>query len=67
VQQVLTIMISGAGTLLGSLTAGYTAQYFSGAAGRIDFHAFWLTPALVGVATALGLAWGFHEKPAETA
>jgi nucleoside transporter len=64
-QQLLTIMISGLGVLLGSWSAGWTAQIFSDVGcGRIDFRMFWLVPAMLCVLVCFVLATGFHERPA---
>lgn len=64
-QQLLTIMISGLGVLLGSWSAGWTAQIFSDVqSGQVDFRMFWLVPALLCVVICLVMAAGFHERPA---
>ncbi len=64
-QQVLTIMISGAGTLAGSLSAGYVAQYFTVNAEWISWPRFWLVPAVITLVIALWLSIAFKEAPAE--
>ncbi len=64
-QQILTIMISGLGVLLGSWSAGWTAQIFSDAgSGHVDFRMFWLVPAVLCIFITLALVAGFHERPA---
>lgn len=66
VQQVLTIVISGAGTLTGSLFAGWTAQaYKQVGSGMIDFQLFWLVPAILSAVVGIGMALGFREEPAD--
>lgn len=63
-QQVLTIMISGAGTLAGFLAAGWTAQYLTDPhTGLTDYRTFWLVPAGLCAVIGLWLALGFHERP----
>ena len=64
-QQVLTIMIAGAGTLAGFMSAGYTAQWLTDpVTGLVDYQKFWLVPAVVCAIVACWLAVGFHERPA---
>jgi len=63
-QQVLTIMISGAGTLAGFLAAGWTAQYLThSSTGLTDYRAFWLVPAGLCAVICVWLLLGFHERP----
>ena len=65
-QQVLTIMISGAGTLAGFLAAGWTAQYLTDPiTGLTNYRTFWLVPAALCVIVGLWLALGFHERPVQ--
>ena len=64
-QQVLTVMISGAGTLAGFLSAGWTAQYLTDPdTGLVDYQTFWLVPAGLCAIIALWLTLGFHERQA---
>ncbi|OQB38938.1 MAG: putative nucleoside transporter YegT [Candidatus Hydrogenedentes bacterium ADurb.Bin179] len=63
-QQLLTIMMSGAGTLAGFLAAGWTAQYLTHpVTGLTDYCSFWLVPAGLCAFIGLWLALGFHERP----
>lgn len=64
VQQVLTIAISGAGTLAGSLSAGYVAQYFSRGPTQIAWGYFWTVPAVMAFLITIGLMLAFKEEPA---
>ncbi len=61
-QQVLTIMVAGAGTLAGFLSAGWTAQWLTDPiTGIVDYRSYWLTPAVLCAIVAVMLAVGFHE------
>lgn len=65
VQQVLTIMISGAGTLAGFLSAGWCAQLLTNPqTAQVDYQGFWLVPGVVSGVIALWLAMAFREEPA---
>ncbi len=67
-QQVLTVMISGAGPLAGFLLAGWTAQFLTDpATGLVDYRGFWLVPAGLCAIIALWLALGFRERTTRTA
>ena len=64
-QQIFTIMIAGFGSLGGSLAAGYTAQYFtSEGGGAVDYHAYWLVPAMMALGAAAVMTLFFRETPA---
>ncbi len=63
VQQVLTIAISGAGTLAGSLSAGYVAQYFARDASHIAWGYFWTVPAVLAFLITAWLILAFKEEP----
>ncbi len=61
-QQLLTIMISGLGTLVGFLCAGWTAQYLTDAeTGLVNYRIFWSAPAVLCALVALLMALGFRE------
>ncbi len=62
-QQVLTVMIGGPGYLVGSLCAGFAAQWLSCGAGLVDWTRFWLIPAALALLIALVLALFFREEP----
>lgn len=62
-QQVLTIIIAGAGTLAGSLLSGYVAQFFTVNAEWIAWPKFWLAPAAITLVIALWLSISFKEEP----
>lgn len=61
-QQVLTMVITGAGTLAGSLGAGYAAQWLSYDAGLVDWTRFWTIPALMALFISLAIALFFREE-----
>lgn len=62
-QQLLTLMISGAGPLAGFLFAGWTAQFFSDpVSGIVDYRMFWLIPGILCAIIALWLHLGFRER-----
>lgn len=64
-QQVLTIMIAGAGTLAGFLSAGWTAQMLTDTTtNMVDYRVFWLIPAGMCALIALLLCAGFREVAA---
>lgn len=64
-QQVFTVMISGAGTLVGFLGSGWTAQFLTNpATGLVNYRTFWMVPAVMCAIIASGLALGFKEKKA---
>ena len=66
-QQLLTIMISGCGGLMGYVAAGLTAQYFTfGPDKLIDYQGFWLVPAGLSAAIGFVLLLGFREEPCKT-
>lgn len=66
-QQVLGIMISGAGPLAGFLGAGWTAEWCTDPrSGLVDFRMFWLVPALLCVVIGLWLMAGFHEASTDS-
>lgn len=62
-QQLLTIAISGCGTLAGFLLGGFTAQVFTLVDGQIDFQRFWLVPTVFSLIIAIALALLFREQP----
>jgi hypothetical protein len=59
-------MISGFGALAGSLASGFTGQFFAvpGTA-LINYHGFWMVPAVLGLAVAVIMAVFFKEEPAK--
>ena len=62
-QQVVTIMIAGAGTLAGFLSAGGVAQWLTEpVTGMVDYQKFWLVPAGLCAIVASLLVFGFHER-----
>jgi nucleoside transporter len=66
-QQVLTIMISGGGTLAGFLSAGWAAQLLTNPqTGLIDYRTFWLIPAGLATLIAAWIALGFREEPQDS-
>jgi MFS family permease len=66
-QQVLTIMISGGGTLAGFLSAGWAAQLLTDPqTGLIDYRTFWLIPAGLATLIAAWIALRFREEPQDS-
>ncbi len=64
-QQVLTIMVAGAGTLMGFLSAGWTAQWFTDpVTGLVDYRSYWLVPAVLCAVVTFLLAVCFREHEA---
>ncbi len=64
-QQVLTIMIAGAGNLAGFLGAGWTAQWLTHPlTGMVNYRLFWLAPAGMSAVVFAALALWFREVKA---
>ena len=62
-QQLFTILISGAGPLVGFLMAGYTAQFLTApATGLVNYQIFWTVPAVMGVGVAVVMAVFFRPR-----
>jgi len=63
-QQILTIFITGFGTLAGLLSAGCVAQWLTGpGTAGIDFRRYWIVYAALSVALAGAMALFFREEP----
>jgi len=63
-QQILTIFITGFGTLAGLLSAGCVAQWLTGpGTAGIDFQRYWIVYAGLSVALAGAMALFFREEP----
>lgn len=66
-QQLFTMMISGFGVFGGAVLAGRAGQWLAAPeTSLIDYHRFWLVPAVLGLAVGLALLIFFREEsPAE--
>ncbi len=64
-QQLINIAVFGFGRLLGSLSAGATAElHFDPLARVVHYAGFWLVPAAIGCCTTLAVLVMFRSPPA---